>query len=98
MIITWTAPDDRGSTIYKYTIQIRDQGATQWLANSNCNGATASIVAARTCQIPMTDLIASPYSYTFNTLIVVRMYAENYKGISAVSASTSTGATAKSLP
>jgi len=98
LVISWAAPDDHGSPVTAYSIEVRDQLGTAWSAAAACDGSEAAVVAALECSIPMLTLTTAPYSYTLDSLIVVRVAAENAKGWGAVSAGNSAGATAKTLP
>lgn len=80
LIISWSAPANRGSAIDRYLIEIKDKAGTQWASSSECDGSNLVIVAQRTCQIQMTTLTSSPFSYVYDDLIVVRIYAFNVKG------------------
>ena len=75
VIISWTAPAARGSTISAYLIEIQDKTASTWTASASCDGSDATILANLQCQIPMSEFVAVPYSYVLSDLIVVRVSA-----------------------
>jgi hypothetical protein len=62
VIIAWTAPDSNGSPISSYIIEIRDHSGNYHLETVNCNGSTAAVWQAATCTVPLSVLIASPFS------------------------------------
>jgi hypothetical protein len=98
LVISWAAPDDRGSAVSAYRIEVRDQLGSAWSVSPNCDGSAAAVVAARACSVPMLSLLAAPYSYTLGALVVVRVAAENEKGWGLVSGENTAGATATTLP
>lgn len=80
LVIAWTAPDDHGSSITEYKIEIRDKLASTWAADVACVGALASVVSARQCQVPMIPRITdSTYGYSLGDTIIVRVSAKNIK-------------------
>jgi hypothetical protein len=98
LVISWSDPDDRGSAIAQYLIEIRDKAASQWLQSSYCDGTNTDVKAARQCSIPMLTLTSGDYAYYYGDLIYVRMSAYNDKGWSQVSPVNSEGATAVVYP
>jgi hypothetical protein len=92
--IAWVAPSARGSPITSYTVEIQDAAASSWHAETaNCGGSTA--VA---CSVPMSVLIASPYSLTQGTIVRARVYASNAFGAGATSAANTDGAKVRVAP
>jgi hypothetical protein len=75
LVIAWLAPEDHGSPILAYEIEVRDQVGSGWHTVAECLGTDATILAARTCSIAMPTLTVAPLSYTLGTLIVVRARA-----------------------
>jgi len=99
LVIAWTAPDDHGSSITEYKIEIRDKLASTWAADVACVGALASVVSARQCQVPMIPRITdSTYGYSLGDTIIVRVSAKNIKGWGATSPENTSGAEAKVVP
>ena len=55
--IKWTAPASNGAAITAYIIQVRISDLTTFTTDlNNCNGTSASVVAALSCTIPVTVL------------------------------------------
>lgn len=98
LVISWVAPAAHGSPITAYLIEVRDRVASQWIADSSCDGSDSAVVAALECEIPMLTLTASPYSYTLADLIVLRVSAYNAKGWGPTSADNADGALATAVP
>jgi hypothetical protein len=98
LAVSWGAPDPHGSAVTQYKVEVRDKVGAQWATTSSCDGATASVVATRSCLIPMPILTAGPYSYTLGDLVAVRVRAYNLKGEGQVSEENTSGATAKTVP
>jgi hypothetical protein len=46
LVISWVAPDDRGSPITAYQIEIRDKAGSSWAEDASCDGSSASVVSA----------------------------------------------------
>ena len=49
----------------------------------NCDGSNSTVLSYQSCLIPMATLRVSPYFYTLNDNIRVRIWAENLEGINA---------------
>jgi hypothetical protein len=99
--ITWSPPTNDGSeTIDTYLIEISNKAGTTWTVETlSCDGSNAAYVSAKTCTIPMTVLTASPYSYTFDDLVVVRAKARNVIGFAtSYSPVNTSGAKIRSIP
>jgi hypothetical protein len=63
--ISWTTPDEFGSSITTYTIEIMTTLGTYVEETAYCDGTQASIVSALYCEIPITVLRASPYDLVY---------------------------------
>ena len=79
-LITWTAPDDNGSTITAYEVVLMTSLATFVEETVYCDGTQSAIVAALQCEIPVTILRASPYDLAYNELIIAKVSAINLNG------------------
>jgi hypothetical protein len=62
-----------------------------------CNGASGVIIAATSCQVPLTTLTTSPYSLSLGATIDVKLVTYNFYGDSAFS-SVGSGANIVGLP
>jgi hypothetical protein len=67
VLITWSAPYNGGASIDAYKIQISDALYTgAWYEDTACDGTSSTVIAAMQCIIPMSTIIASPYSFVFD--------------------------------
>jgi hypothetical protein len=100
LAISWVAPDARGDSITAYMIEILDKAGTTWSTDSSCDGTSSTVVSALACVVPMTTLTASPFSYEFDDVVIVRVSAYNSFGYGSVSSSSSssTGAAIRGVP
>jgi hypothetical protein len=98
LVLDWTAPEDNGSPITMYQVEIRDKVGVAWGSHPACDATTAALVAATVCQVPMLTLTSAPYSYALGDLIVVRAAAYNEKGFGPMAPENTAGGTAKTVP
>lgn len=99
LVITWQAPNNDGSPITAYVIDIADVTSTTWSTAASCNGADPLVVAALTCTVPMSTLTAAPFNYVFGNVVYVKIAAVNAYGAGSWSAiSSSSGVTVASVP
>lgn len=98
LVLDWAAPEDNGSPVTRYQIEIRDKVGSAFLSHASCDGTDAAIVAATECSVPMLTLTSAPYSYTLGDLIVVRSAAYNEKGFGLIGPDNVAGGTAKTVP
>jgi hypothetical protein len=76
--VSWVAPATNGAAITSYIITIRESnGATYITDSTNCNGSSSTIVSATSCTIPVSTLIASPYSLPYGSSIFAKITAIN---------------------
>jgi large repetitive protein len=47
LVLTWSAPDDHGSEVTAYLVEIRDSLGSAWNEHAACDGSNAAVVAAR---------------------------------------------------
>ena len=83
--ITWTAPTATGGvTTDSYVIEILGGDALTWRQDAACDGTNSGIVAALTCTVPMTSLVAtavaSDHALAFDSLVLVRVSGVNVRG------------------
>lgn len=67
--ISWVAPNNGQDPIDYYVIEIANSAGTTYTATSNCDGSSASVIAALKCVVPMSVLTAAPYTLTFDQLV-----------------------------
>jgi hypothetical protein len=93
--ISWAAPDDGGSPLQGYTIEIGARSGSFFpLSDTQCTTS----VDATSCVVPMTDFIGAPYNLSEDDLISVRARATNALGDSVWSAPNSIGAVVVTAP
>ena len=49
LVIQWIAPEDHGSPITAYLIEVRDKVGSSWIESASCDGSLSSVVTALTC-------------------------------------------------
>ena len=96
--ISWTAPLNNGNAITGYKIEILSSSSTWNEDLSNCNGLIPSVISSKSCIIPMSTLIVSPHSLSFDALVQVRVSAANIIGYGTVSNTNIAGARIRSIP
>jgi len=98
VVIDWTAPPDGGSPITGYVLTIRKSDGDYAEETVNCDGSDSSIIAATQCTVPVSVLLASPYSLSWGNQVYTIVTATNLVGTSVNSAVSSTRATLMSNP
>jgi len=83
--IEWVEPSSNGAPIAAYLIEIQDVTTAWRTETSNCDGSNPSILTNKYCIIPMATLSAPPFLLTFDSLISVRVSAQNSVNWSTVS-------------
>lgn len=74
--IAWTAATSNSESITAYKIEILDVTDTTWSQDlTSCNGANAIVISNLYCIVPMSTLIASPFSYPYGDLVEIRISA-----------------------
>ena len=97
--ISWTAPNAHGLTIDEYEILILQGDGTTWSASASCAGNSATIVANRYCDVPMSELRGAPWSLVLNSVVKAKFRARNLLGwSSAYSPETVAGASMPTAP
>lgn len=86
VVVTWTAPPNRGSAITSYTIKFRQSDGTTYTEDKAiCDGSLAATRNARSCTIPSVRFTTSPYNIQWGQEIWATVVATNIKGSSLVS-------------
>lgn len=81
VIVRWVAPDNGGSPITRYTIELRtDDDVTFTTELTDCDGADTTIRDNTECTIPIATLKASPFSLPWGTNVHARITAWNFYG------------------
>jgi hypothetical protein len=84
--VTWIEPNNAGSPITHYTIWIRQSDkVTYSLELTNCDGNDSDIVSQTSCNIPVSVLIAAPFSLPWGNLVYAKVEAFNDYGGSGLS-------------
>ena len=83
VVISWTSPDNGGSTITGYTVSIRQSDTNTYTVDSaNCEMSSSVLT---TCTVPVATLRASPYSLEWGASIYAKVIATNSYGDSSES-------------
>mmetsp|Transcript_29138 Transcript_29138/g.28204 ORF Transcript_29138/g.28204 Transcript_29138/m.28204 type:complete len:112 (+) Transcript_29138:1276-1611(+) len=92
--ISWVPPiTTNGEPLTGYLIEILEFGTSNWHEDAtNCLGSSSTIISQEFCIIPMSVLTTTPYDYTFDELVEVRVSAENNEGYGPASATNTVGA------
>jgi hypothetical protein len=69
IVITWAAPSDGYTAITSYTILIRQSDNVTFTESSACNGTLASVITALSCTVPISTLVAAPYSLSWGSSV-----------------------------
>ena len=81
VMISWSEPSDNGSPITAFSVYIRKADLTTFAIDSiNCDGSLAEIRNAKTCTIPITTLMASPFNFSWGASIYAKVVATNSFG------------------
>lgn len=99
VVVAWDLPNNGGSVITAYEIKILQRdGLTYSTILADCNGTLPSVVSFRTCSIPITSLMASPFNLPWGATVTATVSAYNVYGWSTVSLPTITGAIILTIP
>ena len=94
--LTWAATaSDGGCAITKYRITVKQINGV-YSETSECNGADATVISTRTCEINEATIMGSPWGYTDGDLFIARVEVENAVGWSLPSDPNTTGVTVSS--
>ena len=98
--INWIKPNENGSSITDYTIDIKDYlGSPILLDNPSCDTDSQPVLTSLTCQISMAYLRAElPYNLPFDTLVEVRISSTNIIGTQISSSFNTEGAKIRTEP
>jgi hypothetical protein len=88
--ISFEAPEDNGSPITGYEIEIKKADG-DYFASLECIASRVDQDTTRLCYVSFTELRASPYWLTFDTLVEVRVRATNSIGTGAYSQTNTQG-------
>lgn len=73
-------PDNGGSPITSAKILIKEADGDFSEETVSCNGADSSILAANTCSVPISTLMAAPYNQPWGSSIYVKVTMTNVVG------------------
>lgn len=82
VLISWTAPDARGWAIKGYKIYIRHSDPSVFSINTvYCDGMNdTNILAYTNCTVPISTLVAWPYSLPWGYHVWAKVIANNGNG------------------
>jgi hypothetical protein len=92
VVVAWTLPATHGSSIVSYDIRFKKSDGSFAQETTSCDGTSPAIVAARTCTVPMATL-KTLTGKAIDSLIVVKISAENARGDGDYSEVNTSGAT-----
>ena len=72
-------------------IQIQGKDLTFYETLAHCNGTTQTVMTNKSCEVPMSVLLDTPFSLIQGDLITVRARASNIFGSGAFSDVNTTG-------
>jgi hypothetical protein len=100
VMITWVEPNNGGSPITAYTIQVQHgDDNTQYSAElTYCDGSSLGIMAAKYCEIPLTTLRVSPFSLALDSTVYAKVSATNSVGAGAFSSPNTVGVSIQTEP
>jgi hypothetical protein len=78
--ITWNAPYDRGAPILGYKILIQKADGVYDEELTNCDGSDPTIIAALSCDIPASALLATPHELPWGATVYTKVVAYNLLG------------------
>jgi hypothetical protein len=90
--IFWDAAFDNYETIDAYQILIKQADGTFTESLAECDGSTAQVLAQLYCYVMNSSLRSSPYSLTFDNLVIAKIRAHNVFGWSEYSPENIAGA------
>jgi hypothetical protein len=87
VIITWLAPNNRGSPITSYTIKfVQYDGVSYAEELTSCDGTDPVVVQNLDCAVPISALKTNPFSLPWGTSVYAKVSATSIYGTSAISA------------
>ena len=96
--VSWTEPGDHAAPISAYEILLLEADGVTWVSETaNCDGSDSAIVSALSCAIPMTT-VASVTGQAVDSLIRVKVRAQNANGWGDYSEPNTAGATIETAP
>jgi len=96
--VSWVAPDDRGSVILEYAIELKAADDSFHEEETQCSGSEVDIFASLMCKIQMTTFVESPYLLSQGDPIVAQVRARNAFGWGDWSDPNSSGAIVQQRP
>lgn len=98
VVASWTEPSDNGAAVTAYQVELWDPSTSTYVEDTvGCNGASASVISARSCSFVFTELM-STYSYAVGARFVARARAYNDDGWGELSSANTAGATIMTVP
>ena len=92
--LTWQTPDDGGSPITGYTVQVQKSDGTFAKEITSCNMAAST---KTTCSIPVSTLIAAPFELAWGSDVIAKVEATNKIG-SSIQSPLGKGAKVYTIP
>ena len=84
--VSWNEPETNGGPILSYSISVRDSTTLSYSTElTNCDGSNADIITNKSCDIPVSVLISSPFNLAWGDDVYAKISATNEKGSSSQS-------------
>jgi hypothetical protein len=81
IVVNWSLPYNGATSITSYTITLRESDELTYTeALVPCDGTSTTIIASRTCTIPVSVLRAEPFNTEWGSSIFVKVSANNMIG------------------
>ena len=97
IVLAWVKPRTNGLEITSYNIWIQAKDGSFLTQLMHCDGSDPAVVAGVSCEVPLTTLIAAPFSLVQEDQVYLKITASNAYGESLES-SVGSGATIKLVP
>ena len=91
LVVSWTEPEDNGSTITNYVVEFGHDGTNFNEITSICDGSNAAVVSAKSCTFTQSALVTEDATFTFGKQVLVRVKAENSVGLADSHSPVSSG-------
>lgn len=97
--ISWALPDNQGSSITGYNVQILAGDDTTYVLESTyCPSNNSTVISLRYCEVPISILLSTKYNLTQGDLVVAEVAATNAINTSGYSPPNTVGALIEVIP
>ena len=96
--IRWTAPFNNYESLDAYRVAVKGSSGAFIEDLSNCDASKPEIMVELRCRIPVSALVAAPYSLPPGAVVVAKVQARNARGWGPFSEENSSGAVVITVP